>query len=115
MNDFIDGNPEIFLSFEWINVPKLRTFIESEDFRLWLETKCHLLGTRDVRIPVKTEHVAPTLLKNKPDLELDEQRHNGLYSTSTLRVTVSTRTSCNKAGHEVIEILSYSEDEPIQL
>jgi hypothetical protein len=25
--DFIDGNPQIFLSFEWINIAKLKIFI----------------------------------------------------------------------------------------
>lgn len=28
--DFIDRNPQIFLNFEWINVSKLKKFIESE-------------------------------------------------------------------------------------
>ena len=30
--EFIDGNPQIFLNFEWINVPKLKTFIEGDVF-----------------------------------------------------------------------------------
>jgi len=30
--DFIEGNPQIFLNFDWINVPKLKMFIEGEDF-----------------------------------------------------------------------------------
>jgi hypothetical protein len=25
--DFIDGNPQIFLNFEWINIAKLKIFI----------------------------------------------------------------------------------------
>ena len=36
--DFIDRNPQIFLDFEWINVSKLKIFIESEwnaYFQLW--------------------------------------------------------------------------------
>src|ERR1700678_3361916 len=36
--DFIDRHPQIFLDFEWINVSKLKIFIESElnmYFRLW--------------------------------------------------------------------------------
>lgn len=28
--DFIDENPQLFLDFEWINVPKLKIFIESK-------------------------------------------------------------------------------------
>ena len=28
--DFIDRNPHIFLNFEWINIHKLKIFIESE-------------------------------------------------------------------------------------
>jgi hypothetical protein len=51
---------------------------------------------------VKTEHVAPTVIKNEPDL--DGRGHNGFYGAP--RVTSIVKTT----SHEVIEI-SDSEDE----
>ena len=58
-----------------------------------------------VVLPVKTEHDVSTIIKNEPDL--DEQRHNGLYGMPHV---TGTRTSRDKTGHEVIEIISDSED-----
>ena len=45
----------------------------------------------------------PTIIETEPDL--DEQRHNAMPHVN------GTRTSCDATGHEVIEILSDSEDE----
>ena len=60
-------------------------------------------------IPVKTEHVAPTIIKNEP--YLDEQNNSSYHMPHVATGTSSTRTSHNNTGHEVIEILSDSEDE----
>jgi hypothetical protein len=60
---------------------------------------------------VKTEHEldVSTIIKNEPDL--DEQRHNdSYYGMPHVNVVNGTRTSRDKTGHEVIEILSDSED-----
>jgi hypothetical protein len=75
--DFIDRNPQIFLNFEWINVPKLKIFIESKFnkcFAAVIETKCldgigKSFGSR-LGVPVKTEGVA-TAIKIEPDLEAE--------------------------------------------
>jgi hypothetical protein len=69
------------------------------------------LSTTDTsHTTVKTEHAVPTLatiIKNEPNP--DEQGHNSFYGGPRATVTVKMRTS-----HEVIEILSDSEDEPEQ-
>jgi len=58
---------------------------------------------------VKIEHIAPTIIKNEADL--DERRHGGFYGMPRVTSIIQTRTSLGKTGHEVIEILSDSEDE----
>jgi len=60
-------------------------------------------------MPVKIEHVAPTLIKN--EAELDEWKHDGVYGGPRVTSIIQTRISLGKTGHEVIEILSDSEDE----
>ena len=63
--NFIDKNPQVFLDFEWINVPKLKIFIESKFnmyyFYLELKTKCIdgigiSFGSRVIidMVPIKT-------------------------------------------------------------
>jgi hypothetical protein len=58
----------------------------------------------DPVIPIKIEHIVPTVIKNEPDL--NEQKHNGSYYGMP-----GTKSTRDKTGHEVIEILSDSDDE----
>ena len=56
---------------------------------------------------LKNEHEVSTIIKSEPDLE--EQRHtNGSYGMPHV---TGTKTSRDKTGHEVIEILSDSDSE----
>lgn len=50
----------------------------------------------------------PTAIKMEPDLV--KRCHSGLYGMPHVTGTSSSRTSHNKTGHEVIEILSDSKD-----
>lgn len=83
-------------------------------FYLELKTKCFdgignkSFGSRVIidTVPIKTERVVPTIIKTEPDL--DEQRHNASIAMPHVN---GTRTSRDATGHEVIEILSDSEDE----
>jgi hypothetical protein len=103
-------------------VSKLKIFIESElnmYFRLWYGNRKLNASNRSItrreRYPCqnRTRSVAPTIIKNEP--YLDEQNNSSYrmlhVAAGTQAGTSSTRTSHNNTGHEVIEILSDSEDE----
>ncbi|KIK03679.1 hypothetical protein K443DRAFT_121332 [Laccaria amethystina LaAM-08-1] len=68
--DFIDVNPQIFLNFEWMNIAKLKIFIElgaSVEMGAVVKVEGTLSSTRDTI--AKTEEIEPMVVKKEPVLD----------------------------------------------
>ncbi|KAG6824629.1 hypothetical protein H0H92_006258 [Tricholoma furcatifolium] len=97
---FIEANPAIFLNSEWIDVDKLKVFLDRSNL-----AKSTQSPTQPENNPVKTEPTDATRIKTEPcDLKPPDAH---LGSQNCLARTRKIQEN----GHDVIEILSSDSDD----